>query len=155
MVDLGSISGWVKPKTITIIIHSFLLDVQQLKGQGETFTVCSRWRLGRWQLDSKTGKSLRYLLTEATWWIKCNYNYDSSRNLLILTFALYWRKMGGSLIMRVFSIVIAQNNWKKFALNMFQSRCFLQTPLQVILLDIFSRKRYFPQAYVSITLLSI
>ena len=33
MVDLGSIPGQVKPKTIQIDIHSFLLDVQQLKGR--------------------------------------------------------------------------------------------------------------------------
>ena len=70
-VDTGSIPGWVKPKTIKIGIPASLLDVQQFKGQCE---VCGR-QMGRWQLDSKTEKSLRCLLAKATWWIKCNYNY--------------------------------------------------------------------------------
>ena len=30
----------------------------------------------RWQLDSKTERSLRCLLAKANWWIKCNYNYN-------------------------------------------------------------------------------
>ena len=40
-VDSGSIPGWVKPKTIKIAIHSFpAFDVQQLKEQCESSTVC-------------------------------------------------------------------------------------------------------------------
>ena len=39
-VDSSSIPGRVKPKTKKIGIHSFLLDVQQLKGQYEAFAVC-------------------------------------------------------------------------------------------------------------------
>ena len=65
-VDLGSIPGRVKPKTIKIGIHSFLLDVQQLKGQCEASAVCGR-QVGRWQLDSKTERSLRCFLAKATW----------------------------------------------------------------------------------------
>ena len=41
-VNSGSIPGRVKPKTIKIGIHSFLLDIQQLKGQCEAPTVCGR-----------------------------------------------------------------------------------------------------------------
>ena len=74
-VDTGSIPGRFKPKTIKIRIHSFLLDVQQLKGQYEASIVCGR-QMGRWQLDSKIERSLRCLLAEATWWIKCNYNFN-------------------------------------------------------------------------------
>ena len=65
-VDLGLIPGRVKPKTIKIGIHSFLLDVQQLKGQYEANAVCGR-QVGRWQLDLKTERSLRCLLAKATW----------------------------------------------------------------------------------------
>ena len=43
-----------------------LLDVQQFKGQCEASAVCGR-QVGRWQLDSKTERSLRYLLAKATW----------------------------------------------------------------------------------------
>ena len=38
-VDLGSIPDRIKPQTIQISIHCFLLDVQ-LKGQLEALTVC-------------------------------------------------------------------------------------------------------------------
>ena len=65
-VDSGSIPGRVKPKTVTIGIHSFMLDVQQLKGQCEASIVCGR-QIGRWQLDSKTERSLRCLPAKATW----------------------------------------------------------------------------------------
>ena len=65
-VDTGSIPGRVKPKTIKIGIHSFPLDVQQLKGQCEASIVCGR-QMGRWQLDSKTERSFRCLLAKATW----------------------------------------------------------------------------------------
>ena len=34
--------------------------------------------MGRWLLDSKTEWSLRCLLAKATWWRKCNYNYNYS-----------------------------------------------------------------------------
>ena len=44
------------------------------KGQCEAFTVCGR-QVGRWQLDSKTERSLRCLLIKAAMWINCNYNY--------------------------------------------------------------------------------
>ena len=40
---------------------------------GPAFAVCGR-QVGRWQLDSKTERSLRCLLAKATWWIKCNSN---------------------------------------------------------------------------------
>ena len=73
-VDSGSILGRVKPKTIKLVFTLSLLDVQQLKGQCEASTVCGR-QVGRRQLASKTERSLRCLLAQATWWIKCNYNY--------------------------------------------------------------------------------
>ena len=41
-VDSDLIPGRVKPKTTKIGIYSFLLDVQQLKGQCEISTVCGR-----------------------------------------------------------------------------------------------------------------
>ena len=49
--DAGSIPGQIKP-----VFTSYLLDVQQLKGQCEASIVCGR-QVGRWQLDSKTKKS--------------------------------------------------------------------------------------------------
>ena len=45
---------------------------QFLKGQCEAYAVCGR-QVCRWQLDSKTERSLCCLLAEATWWIKSNY----------------------------------------------------------------------------------
>ena len=42
VVDVGSIPGSVKPKTIKIGIHSFLEHVQQLKGQCEASAMCDR-----------------------------------------------------------------------------------------------------------------
>ena len=39
---------------------------QQLKGQCEASIACGR-QMGRWQLDSKTERSLRCLLAKATW----------------------------------------------------------------------------------------
>ena len=65
-VDLGSIPGPVKPKTIKIGIHSFPA------WRSEASSVCGK-QVGRWQLDSKTQRFLRCLLAMATWWIKCNY----------------------------------------------------------------------------------
>ena len=41
-VDLGSIPGPVKPKTIKIGIYSFSLDIQQLKRQCKASTKCGR-----------------------------------------------------------------------------------------------------------------
>ena len=41
-VDLSSISGRVKPKTIILVFTAFLLEVQQLKGQCEASIVCGR-----------------------------------------------------------------------------------------------------------------
>ena len=58
MVDSGSIPGRVKPKDYKkLVFTASLLDVQQLKGQCEASTVCGR-QVGRWQLDSKTERSL-------------------------------------------------------------------------------------------------
>ena len=65
-VDSGSIPGRVIPKTIKIGFTASLLDVQQLKGQYEASAVCGR-QVGRWQLDSKTERSFRCLLAQATW----------------------------------------------------------------------------------------
>ena len=65
-VDSGSIPGRVKPKTLKLVFTASLLDVQQLKGQCEASAVCGR-QVGRWQLDSKTERSLRCLLPKATW----------------------------------------------------------------------------------------
>ena len=65
-VDLGSIPGRVKPKTIKLVFTASLLDVQQSKGQCKASTVCGR-QVGRWQLDSKTERSHRCLLAKATW----------------------------------------------------------------------------------------
>ena len=43
MVDSGSITGRVKPKTIKkLVFKAFLLDVQQLNGQCEAFSVCGK-----------------------------------------------------------------------------------------------------------------
>ena len=39
-VNLGSIPGWVKPKTIKLIFTAFLPDVQQQQGQCEASPVC-------------------------------------------------------------------------------------------------------------------
>ena len=38
-VDLGSIPGWVKPKTIKLISTVFLLDVQRIKKQCDVYRV--------------------------------------------------------------------------------------------------------------------
>ena len=50
-----------------------MLDVQQLTRQCEAFTVSGKQE-GRWQLNSKTKRTLCCLLAKASWWIKCNYN---------------------------------------------------------------------------------
>ena len=54
-VDLGSIPCRVKPKTIRIDIHSFLLDVQQLKGQCEAPVGCGKTgrQVAAWLEDRK------------------------------------------------------------------------------------------------------
>ena len=49
-VDLGSIPGRVKPKTIKVVFTASLLDVQQLKEQCEASSVCGR-QVGRWLLE--------------------------------------------------------------------------------------------------------
>ena len=67
VVDLGSIPGRVKPKIIKIGIHSFPAWRSAIKG------AVRGGQMDRWQLDSKTERSLRCLLAKATWWIKCNY----------------------------------------------------------------------------------
>ena len=58
---------WNMEKSSSIPFHTMpcLLDVQQLKGQCEASAVCGR-QVGRWQLDSKTERSLRCLLTKAS-----------------------------------------------------------------------------------------
>ena len=65
-VDSGSIPGRIKPKTLQIVFTASLLDVQQLKGQSAASAVRGK-QVGRWQLDSKTERSLRCLLAKATW----------------------------------------------------------------------------------------
>ena len=72
-VDSGSAFGRVKPKITKIDIHSFPAKRSAIKGQCEATTVCGK-QMDRWQLGSKTERSLRYLLAKATWGIKCNYN---------------------------------------------------------------------------------
>ena len=64
-VDSGSAFGRVKPKITKIDIHSFPAKRSAI--------VCGK-QMDRWQLGSKTERSLRYLLAKATWGIKCNYN---------------------------------------------------------------------------------
>ena len=61
-VDSGSISD--QTKTMKIDINSFPAWRPALKGQYESSTACDRQE-GRWQLDSKTCRSLRCLLTKA------------------------------------------------------------------------------------------
>ena len=50
-VDLSSIPSRVKPKTLKIGIHSFLLDIQYWKGQCQASAVCggqmAAWLEGR------------------------------------------------------------------------------------------------------------
>ena len=76
-INSGSICGRVKAKTIKIGIHSFpAWRSAIIKGQYEASAVCGR-QVGRWQLYSKTERSLLCLLAKSTWWIKCNYNYMS------------------------------------------------------------------------------
>ena len=59
-VNLSSIPGQVKPKTIKKLVFTVsLLDFQQYKGQCEASTVCFR-EVGRWQLDSKIEMLFRY-----------------------------------------------------------------------------------------------
>ena len=53
-VDTGSIPGRVKPKTIKTGIHSFLLDVQQLKGLCEASTGSTCLQVDRWAGGSLT-----------------------------------------------------------------------------------------------------
>ena len=63
--ETGSIPVRIKQR-LEKKFTAFLLDVQQLKGQCEASTLWGRL-VGRWQLDSKTERSLRYLLAKATW----------------------------------------------------------------------------------------
>ena len=72
-VNLGSIPGQVKPKTMKIVTHSFFAWLLVLKEQCEAFIASGRL-VGKWQLDLKTKRSLCCLLAKATRWIKCNYN---------------------------------------------------------------------------------
>ena len=67
-VDSGSIPGRVKPKTIKIRIHSFSVCCLTFSNERDSVKPppCGR-QVGRWQLDSKTERSLRCLLTKATW----------------------------------------------------------------------------------------
>ena len=52
------------------------LTFSNKKGESEASTVCGK-QVGRWQLDSKTERSLRYLLAKGIRWIKCNYFYNN------------------------------------------------------------------------------
>ena len=76
-VDSGLIPGWVKPKTIKIGIHSycsFSVWCSVIKGTGWSFH--GVWKnVSRWQLDSKTGRSLRCFLTQENWWQNFNHNF--------------------------------------------------------------------------------
>ena len=74
-VNSGSIPGRVQPKPIKIGIHTYPAWRSALKGTVWSLRVCGK-QVGRWQLDSKTERSLCCLLAKATWWIKCNYNYN-------------------------------------------------------------------------------
>ena len=71
-VDLDSIPRRVKPKTIKLKVTAFLLDVSSKKKEYDAFIVYGR-QVGRWQLDSKTERSLRCLLAKATWRIDFDY----------------------------------------------------------------------------------
>ena len=72
-VYLGSIPDRVKPKTVKIGTHSFFAWLSVLKGAVWSFHRSGR-QVGRWQLVSKTKRSLCCLLAKANWWIKCNCN---------------------------------------------------------------------------------
>ena len=63
-----------------LVFTASLVDVQLLKGQCEASTVCGR-QMGRWQLYSKTERSLCCLLANASWRIKCNYHYKMRNQL--------------------------------------------------------------------------
>ena len=54
-----------------LVFTASVLGVQQFRGQCEASAVCGR-QVGRWQLDSKTERSLRCLLAKASWWMKFN-----------------------------------------------------------------------------------
>ena len=56
-VDLGSIPGWFKSKTIKIGILNFLYVFQHYEGHCKASTVCGR-QVGSWQLDSEDRKVL-------------------------------------------------------------------------------------------------
>ena len=58
--DLGSILARAKPNT-----HSFFARPSAIK-RNSVKTVCGR-QVGRWQLDSKTERSLRRVLSKAIW----------------------------------------------------------------------------------------
>ena len=62
-VDLGLIPRRIKPLTGKIGIHSFPAWRSATKGTVWNLLVCGR-QVGRWQLDSKTERSLRCLLTK-------------------------------------------------------------------------------------------
>ena len=57
-VDLGSIPVGSNQRLQKLVCTASLLDVQQLKKQCEASTVCGK-QVVRWQLDSKTERSLR------------------------------------------------------------------------------------------------
>ena len=65
IIDTGSILVQVKPKTIKLVFTAFLPDVQQLKGQCELKP--PPFVVDRWQLDSKTERSLHCLQDKASW----------------------------------------------------------------------------------------
>ena len=51
MIDSGLIPGRVKPKTIKIGIHSFLLDVQQLQCEASTASGKTGRQMSAWVED--------------------------------------------------------------------------------------------------------
>ena len=65
-VDSGSILDRVNQSLQELVFTTSLLDVQQLKGQGEASFECGR-QVGRRLLDSTTERSLCCLSTIATW----------------------------------------------------------------------------------------
>ena len=94
-VTLGMILSRVKPMTETLIFTAFpcltfsikrdSVEIQQQQQPSFIFLPLfiffydSTLKVGRWQLDSKTERSFRYLLPKATWQInKLNRNLNLS-----------------------------------------------------------------------------
>ena len=62
--DSGLIPWIIKPMTVKLLFTAPLLDVQQLNEECETPTSYGE-KVGRLQLESKTARSLRCLLSKA------------------------------------------------------------------------------------------